>query len=475
MVNHIAGVAEKLEDRVSHWESALEETKTDLEAQNRLIAQPFAKQDELNQKLSRYNEIMSVLNPKEDIIADEDDSDGTQYKRRNSKDDNDYGLVTEIHNDVREEASSGVAGRESEASSRDTLPASSGMGSHVGWRDLEGKKREQITGLFDTYVQLFPEAEYYLGFPADKDSRKKSVEKMAKQFYEGMQGNRVLLENNPSFGWLGPEMEYLIMDIEAIQDGTFVDNPEEYDDDDTQYKPRTRRNHSDVELLTRAAETAEYASLTDSEKEELREYKERAKRIREAAVTEWKLEKLYEEQLTTDPEEAKKTLERLESSRAWSNPESEKLLELRSKGVTAKILRATWDIVMKEQWKKDEEKLKRWRDRRNNAAGIKKYRERIRKDVDELTGWILRPDNKSVVKHIPDAIKSPVIQFLMSIDFTSKRQLNGGEPTKADAQLVKRLEQLEKAMTRAVSFDMDEAYAGFALLKRNNFNYCIQQ
>ncbi len=79
-------MAEGLETRLKAWESALAETKADLEAQNKLIAQPFAKQEELNQKTSRYNEVMAILNPKEEqaIVDDEDEDDGTQYQRRKS-------------------------------------------------------------------------------------------------------------------------------------------------------------------------------------------------------------------------------------------------------------------------------------------------------------------------------------------------------------------------------------------------------
>ncbi len=77
-------MAEGLEARLKAWESALAETKADLEAQNKLIAQPFAKQEELNQKTSRYNEVMAILNPKEEqaIVDEEDEDDGTQYQRR---------------------------------------------------------------------------------------------------------------------------------------------------------------------------------------------------------------------------------------------------------------------------------------------------------------------------------------------------------------------------------------------------------
>lgn len=48
----------------------------------------------------------------------------------------------------------------------------------------------------------------------------------------------------------------------------------------------------------------------------------------------------------------------------------------------------------------DQETLKRWRDRRNDADAIRKYRARLKKDVDEMTNWVLHPNNKDVVKQI---------------------------------------------------------------------------
>ena len=106
------------------------------------------------------------------------------------------------------------------------------------------------------------------------------------------------------------------------------------------------------------------------------------------------------------------------------------VLSIENKKVLRSVLQKARKIVEKQQWTKDQEVLKRWRDRRNNADAIKKYRTRLKKDVDEMTNWVLHPNNKDVVKHIPEVLKDSVIPFLSSVDFTSKRQLRGGEATK---------------------------------------------
>ena len=53
-----------------------------------MIAEPFAKQAELDRKTARFNEIMDILNPKEEqIIGDEEDA--VQYQAREKLDDDD--------------------------------------------------------------------------------------------------------------------------------------------------------------------------------------------------------------------------------------------------------------------------------------------------------------------------------------------------------------------------------------------------
>ena len=50
-------------------------------AEEKMIAEPFAKQAELEAKTARYNEVMAILNPKEEQVIGEDDGE-TQYQAR---------------------------------------------------------------------------------------------------------------------------------------------------------------------------------------------------------------------------------------------------------------------------------------------------------------------------------------------------------------------------------------------------------
>lgn len=88
MATHIASVVEGIDSRIEAWNEALKETQADLAAQQKMIAEPFAKQAELDRKTARFNEIMDILNPKEEqIIGDEEDA--VQYQAREKLDDDD--------------------------------------------------------------------------------------------------------------------------------------------------------------------------------------------------------------------------------------------------------------------------------------------------------------------------------------------------------------------------------------------------
>lgn len=74
------GVIQGIEHKIGVWSDRLTETESDLAAQEAIIFSPFAKQAELDTKTSRFNEVMSILNPKdEQVIGDEGD---VQYQAR---------------------------------------------------------------------------------------------------------------------------------------------------------------------------------------------------------------------------------------------------------------------------------------------------------------------------------------------------------------------------------------------------------
>lgn len=69
--------------------------------------------------------------------------------------------------------------------------------------------------------------------------------------------------------------------------------------------------------------------------------------------------------------------------------------------------------------------------RREESTAVAKYRPRIEQKAKRLSDWLLKNSDK---EHIPEPLKLAVGEFLESIDFTSKRALDGGVLTKKDIQ-----------------------------------------
>ena len=66
------------------------------------------------------------------------------------------------------------------------------------------------------------------------------------------------------------------------------------------------------------------------------------------------------------------------------------------------------------------------------------------------------------MKHVPDVLKNTVIDFLTSIDFTSKKQLAGKGETKADEAFAQRMKALRSAMKE--DLDVGGIYSGYSNL-----------
>lgn len=228
-----------------------------------------------------------------------------------------------------------------------------------------------------------------------------------------------------------------------------------------QYQQRTN-TLTDREVLQYAANEINTADLTDGEKDALRIFNARLTKLEQLQEQRTELGTLYKQQQFepgSDRSKAAETLNRMHVLDEQIKTASEAVLSVEDKAVLKRVLQKARKVVEQQERAKGQEALRRWRDRRNNAAAIKKYRDRLRGDVDELTNWVLHPDNKNVVKHIPDALKNAVVPFLSSINFMSKQQLRGGNPTAADKALMEQARKLAKVMESAVN--VDEMYSNY--------------
>ena len=108
MINHLIGVVEGIDEKVKAWQHNLTETQKDIAEQEKLIAEPFAKQAELDQKRARYNEVMAILNPKEEQSLDSVDEDTVQEQSRAYLNDNDSKYMEAVESGNVEAAQSMV-------------------------------------------------------------------------------------------------------------------------------------------------------------------------------------------------------------------------------------------------------------------------------------------------------------------------------------------------------------------------------
>lgn len=233
------------------------------------------------------------------------------------------------------------------------------------------------------------------------------------------------------------------------------------DDDQVQYRERTN-TLTDREVLAIAANDLSTEDMTEAERGALEIFRDRLAKLDDLQEQRVALGRTYKDQQfgqNVNRQAAAETLEKMHALDERIKEANSKVLDVEERTVLRDVLKKARKVVEQHQKEHDDAILKRWRDRRNNAASIRKYQQRIAKKVKAMSDWVIHPDNKDVVKHVPDVLKKAVIPFLTSIDFTSKRQLRGGSATKADADFVKRLEKLQSALK--TNIDETGLYSGY--------------
>ena len=456
MINHLVARVEEISEAVTEWEQELVQTRKDMAEQEKLMAQPFAKQAELDQKRARYNEVMEILNPKEEQALDSVAEDDVQYQQRDylSEDENNdnRGIRTDAqgHSVVDGETSGNtVFGRGDRADGR-------GAQKDKEWGNLTKRVRTKILKSVQTIIATsknYAEIRLYMASVAKKSvydmtlaDQQAAEEKLAEDIYTSIidrANSRPLLESRWSF--LG--------NISPIIEAIYGEN--------VQFQQRTD-TLTDRDVLAMAARDVDVSNLDSAEKDALRIFQTRLDKLQKLQEERAEQGRLYKEQqfgANVDRAAASETLNRMRVLDSQIRKASDDVLDVEKKNVLRSVLKKARVVVEQQERQRGQEILKRWRDRRNNAEAIKKYRDRLRGDVDELTNWVLHPDNKNVVKHIPDALKNTVVSFLSSINFMSKRSLGGGNATVADKAFMEQARRLAKVMEGTVN--VDEMYSNY--------------
>ena len=250
-----------------------------------------------------------------------------------------------------------------------------------------------------------------------------------------------------------------------IDDDTVQEQSREYLDEQHQQRTDTL---TDREVLEMAANEVKVSDLTKAETDALTIFQDRLSKLKDLQDERTEQGRLYKEQQfgeKVDRAKAEETLNRMHILDDQIKKATAEVLTVEEKEVLKRVLSKARKVVEAQEREHGKEILNRWRDRRNNAAAIKKYRDRLRGDVDELSNWILHPNNKDTVKHVPDVLKNSVIPFLSSINFMSKRALNGGAATKADEAFMDNLRRLNSALK--INIDVNGLYSGYSDLPPN--------
>ena len=488
MINHLITRIGDITTAVNEWEQELANTRKDMEEQAALITQPFARQAELEQKRARFNEVMEILNPKEEQALDSMAEDDVQYQQR------DYYEGWESY-ELSEEFLREVAYADRHAFLRSLANQTKGIaegttrnivisgGGTLYFFRATGYMNGSLEGKFGiasgNHAKLSAKIKEYIN---GTDTGTETLDQVAKA-YEMQRGRDGW--DLPSAGHTGVSGRNDDVDVETSGSNTFgsdwesfgynteeefleaIENGVMFMDDagniiaKEQFQQRTD-TLTDREVLTMAASQVKTSDLTDAEKSALDIFQQRLAKLEDLQAKRIEQGRMYKEQqfgAKVDRVEAAKTLNRMRTLDSQIKAASAEVLSVEEKTVLKRVLQKARTVVEEQERQHGKEILKRWRDRRNNADAIKKYRDRLRGDVDELTNWVLHPDNKNVVKHIPDALKNTVLPFLSSINFMSKRSLGGGNATVADKAFMDNLRRLAKVMENTA--DVDEMYANY--------------
>ena len=484
-INHLISVVEGIDERLAYWNKNLSEAKSDLETQKQIAAEPFDQAEKLKQKRTRYNEVMDILNPpKEEQHLDTDGGDTVQYQKRSDRPERRRALVKgEMINEFHDALSAAewhefydkiIDGKYNPELFEDNDLATVTVGDKILTVKMMPNGEFSVTHVWKHGITMMPPTDVIKELKdnyATSNYTDAEIESWISRLV-GYDGEKLFFPYNRHSGQFdgyaqqsaaGSQNAYGMSGRSGSDGENLLEiSAGESDGGDTAQNQQRTHALTDREVLTLAASQVKVSDLNDAEKNALDIFQQRLAKLEALQEERAQQGRLYKEQqfgAKVDRDEAAKTLNRMHTLDSQIQKASAEVLSVEEKVVLKRVLQKARKVVEQQQWTKDQETLKRWRDRRNNADAIKKYRDRLRGDVDELTNWVLHPDNKNVVKHIPDALKNTVLPFLSSINFMSKRSLAGGNATVADKAFMEQLRRLAKVMEGTV--DVDEMYSNY--------------
>lgn len=173
---------------------------------------------------------------------------------------------------------------------------------------------------------------------------------------------------------------------------------------------------TDRDVLAMAVDDVPVDGLTDGEKDALRIFKSRLNTLQTLQEERAEQGRIYREQqfgTNVNREAAKQTLNRMHVLDSQIQRASEEVLDVEQKNVLRQVLQKARKVVEQQERIHGQQVLKRWRDRRNESAVIRKYRDRVKATVKELNDLLL---NESKKRHVPDSMKKAVAEALSLVN-----------------------------------------------------------
>lgn len=465
MATHIASVVEGIDGRIETWNEALKETQADLAAQQKMIAEPFAKQAELDRKTARFNEIMDILNPKEEqIIGDEEDA--VQYQAREKLDDDDRRKYSK--RSVYSETETLFLQWSNGSAPVGEVKRFSRFGKHHFYEKTAEGCVELSRAQYNERIERNAENAYtrvqrQVNGTADKNG-----------YAKGNLLGRV--DGNTDTGGAEILSGYTVGEELRNDAGGSISGIDRYGNSvsegvDKQYQERSSPL-TDREVLEMAAEGIEVDSLSEAEKNALDIFNKRLSNLAQLQEERAELGRQYKQQQFTkggSRQEAERIFNAIQVLDSKIKTAENAAIGLENKDVLKGVLKKARKVVETQEKERGDAMLRRYRERRRESAEALKYRTRIKTEVETLRKWLVSPSSKDIRKHVPAEIQKTVADFLESINLMSKTALrtSGLETTKADNKYLKSMKKMRDAIKANVN--AQGLYSGYADLPEGFF------
>ena len=500
-ITRMQEIPAQLEDYIKQREAKLGEIEKEIQTQEAIMSSPFEEQEELDRVRSRYNEVMDILNPKEEqTIGESEDDDNVEYSLR-----------------VRQEFSSAATSRpqvaklfKSKVVEFEDTNIDIGGGKYNYTTDYLMEEFGTTNMVYDPYNRGSEEnlavidwlragnradtatCANVLNVIKEQEARRNVILEVAKSIKEDGTAYFSTWEDNKANQEKGAaqtgedswqnrrktadyvhEVEEFFNDVVRRGDVIIAREPKAElpaafwrvtEEEEIEYSTRRAPGLSNREVLSMAADELDSDSLSEAERNALQIFRDNLTRLEEEQDNRQRLGREYKDQQFTkggSRQEADRIRAAMSVSDSKIKALENRLLSLENKEVLKGVLEKARRVVELEERKRGDENLKRYRERRNESMATRKYRERVRREVETLREWLMRPSNKDQRAHVPAEIQKTVADFIESINFMSKTALrtSGLETTKADERYLKNLRKMRDAIKANVD---TQGYSGYA-------------